>query len=59
VFPHEYRRAMAESEAVKAAEEAQKELLASSGGSMGVAEGREGVLRAAQAGAVNGRRLGA
>jgi len=31
VFPHEYRRAMGESEAVKTAEESQKELLASSG----------------------------
>lgn len=31
VFPHEYRRAMSEAEAVKKAEEAQKELLAKSG----------------------------
>lgn len=32
VFPHEYRRALAEEEAVKAAEAAQKEMLAESGG---------------------------
>lgn len=31
VFPHEYRRALAEADAIKAAEEAQKELLAQSG----------------------------